>query len=247
MTDCDRDLYELLQVSPTADPDVIAAAWRRLAARAHPDAGGDPGRFQELEHAYATLSDPAKRAAYDLDRRRAAEASAGADSTMTIAAPAPATPVPFTDPAGPVAAAPGIGGGHGWWTTWRRLEGRMAHALTAAPWGVSVLTTAVSGGAIGYVGSGLATLPPPAEIWQLGIVGLLAWLSAGCGFLLGRGRSITAWTWAVRAYVAAILLFAVLATFHALAPLLGPAIIVAVAVLTVRHRSRRTRTVGAPR
>ncbi|TAM62455.1 MAG: hypothetical protein EPN50_06650, partial [Chloroflexota bacterium] len=35
-----RDLYRILQVHPEADPDVIQAAYRRLARRRHPDAPG---------------------------------------------------------------------------------------------------------------------------------------------------------------------------------------------------------------
>lgn len=239
----DHDLYELLQVSPTADPDVIAAAWRRLAARAHPDAGGDPARFQELELAYATLSDPGRRAAYDLDRRRAAETALGADSPTTTAAPAPAVPVPF---AGPVATAPGASRSHGWWATWLRIEGRMARLLAAAPWGVSVVTAAVAGGATAQLGVGLAVLPRPVVLWHLGVVGLAAWLAATAGWLIYRRRSLAAWSWTLRCYAAALLALLALATLHALAPLLGPAIIVALVVLIVRHRAHR-RTVGAPR
>jgi curved DNA-binding protein CbpA len=70
--------YRILQVDPSADPEVIAAAYRRLAMKYHPDTtGSGPGsqaRMQELNEAYAVLSDPARRSAYDrmLDAERRA-------------------------------------------------------------------------------------------------------------------------------------------------------------------------------
>lgn len=240
--DPDADLYELLQVSPTADPDVIAAAWRRLAARYHPD-GPEPDedRFKLLERAYSILSDPAARASYDLDRRLSAETARGADSATTTAAPAPAVPVPY-------ATAPGAGGsgGHGWWATWLRIEGRMARLLATAPWGVSVVTAAVAGGTLGYVGSGLATLPPPAEIWQLGVIGFGAWLAGGMGWVVHRRHSVATWAIAVRLYTLAMIVLLTLAAAHAIAQLLGVLLLVAVVAAVLRHRAHR-RTVGAPR
>ena len=35
-----RDPYRILQVQPDADPDVMRAAYRVLARKVHPDAGG---------------------------------------------------------------------------------------------------------------------------------------------------------------------------------------------------------------
>ena len=37
------DYYEILQVSRNASPEVIEAAWRRLARMHHPDADKSPG------------------------------------------------------------------------------------------------------------------------------------------------------------------------------------------------------------
>ena len=61
------DYYELLQVSPNAEPEAIRRIHRLLAARYHPDNAetGDQERFLLLNEAYSTLSDPAKRLAYD--------------------------------------------------------------------------------------------------------------------------------------------------------------------------------------
>jgi hypothetical protein len=57
--------YELLQVSPEADIEVIKAAYRARSKKVHPDAGGSEAEAKALNHAYEVLSDPTKRAAYD--------------------------------------------------------------------------------------------------------------------------------------------------------------------------------------
>lgn len=59
------DYYTTLGVDRSADPETIKRAYRRLAAQHHPDRGGDTNRFQEIQAAYDTLSDPQKRAEYD--------------------------------------------------------------------------------------------------------------------------------------------------------------------------------------
>jgi len=53
-----------------ADAKAIRDAFRALALRYHPDRNKEPGaeeRFKEIAEAYAVLSDPNKRAAYDAD------------------------------------------------------------------------------------------------------------------------------------------------------------------------------------
>lgn len=59
------DYYTTLGVSKDSSPDEIKRAYRRLASQYHPDKGGDTKKFQEIQAAYDTLSDPQKRAAYD--------------------------------------------------------------------------------------------------------------------------------------------------------------------------------------
>jgi curved DNA-binding protein CbpA len=62
------DLYDLLQVSPGAAPEVIHAAYRALARQCHPDVSGDPEApkaMRRLNAAYQVLSNPARRARYD--------------------------------------------------------------------------------------------------------------------------------------------------------------------------------------
>ena len=64
-----KDYYELLGVPRGASDKKIKAAYRRLARKHHPDVNkGDRGaeeRFKEISEAFAVLSDPNKRAAYD--------------------------------------------------------------------------------------------------------------------------------------------------------------------------------------
>ena len=57
--------YDVLGVQKTATADEIKRAYRRLASQHHPDKGGDTAKFQEIEAAYRTLSDPDKRSQYD--------------------------------------------------------------------------------------------------------------------------------------------------------------------------------------
>lgn len=61
-------LYQILQVDPSADPEIIDVAYRRLAMKHHPDRGGGEHAQQamrKLNAARDTLKDPQKRAAYD--------------------------------------------------------------------------------------------------------------------------------------------------------------------------------------
>ena len=57
--------YRELGVAPDASEDAIKKAYRKLALQHHPDKGGDPEKFKAISTAFAVLSDPEKRAAYD--------------------------------------------------------------------------------------------------------------------------------------------------------------------------------------
>lgn len=65
----DRDYYEILGVSREASIPEIKRGYREAAVRWHPDRNPDnpeaEERFKEAAEAYATLSDPEKRARYD--------------------------------------------------------------------------------------------------------------------------------------------------------------------------------------
>jgi hypothetical protein len=62
------DYYEVLQVSQNADTETINRVFRLLAQRFHPDnrETGDENWFKVLVEAHSVLSDPQKRAAYDV-------------------------------------------------------------------------------------------------------------------------------------------------------------------------------------
>jgi len=68
-----RTLYHMLMLDPSVDTEIITLVYRQLAKRHHPDrdSRSDAGaRMAELNAAYATLSDPVKRAQYDRSLRR---------------------------------------------------------------------------------------------------------------------------------------------------------------------------------
>src|SRR5712692_2419327 len=68
-----QDYYELLQISPNADPETIHRIYRILAQRYHPDnvECSDPELFHHMTVSYRVLSDPERRAAYDVQHRAA--------------------------------------------------------------------------------------------------------------------------------------------------------------------------------
>lgn len=71
MADHDVDLYGILGISSQATVEDIRRAYRECALRWHPDRVSNndkdnaKSRFQEVVHAFAVLSDPLKRQAYD--------------------------------------------------------------------------------------------------------------------------------------------------------------------------------------
>lgn len=60
-----KNYYDILGVKRDATQDDIKKAFRKLAAKYHPDAGGDEEKFKEVSEAYTTLSDADKRKEYD--------------------------------------------------------------------------------------------------------------------------------------------------------------------------------------
>jgi curved DNA-binding protein CbpA len=66
-----RDPYQILQLHPSAVPELIEVAYRTLARLHHPDHSDNPeasGAMADLNWAYATLREPALREAYDRTR-----------------------------------------------------------------------------------------------------------------------------------------------------------------------------------
>jgi curved DNA-binding protein CbpA len=79
----DFNPYKVLAVDPSADLDVISAAYRALSKKFHPDVNKTPeaeARMRELNRAYDMLKDPAQRRQVDADLARAASTSTGSYS-----------------------------------------------------------------------------------------------------------------------------------------------------------------------
>ncbi len=138
----DIDPYAVLGVRRTATREEIARAYRALAKRHHPDAGAPPSaEMGRINDAWRTLSDPARRASWDL--RHGVTPVTSADWTA-------APPRPYPQPAGSPrpdqpsreAAAPPSAPGSGW-------------AVAAAVAGIAI--------AIGVVLAGVAIVTRPGD------------------------------------------------------------------------------------
>lgn len=80
------DYYEILHVHPAAHPDVIQAAYRRLALLYHPDRNSSPeagDMMAQVNRAYEVLSNPERRAAYDRERGTQTQTGSGHSSRQT--------------------------------------------------------------------------------------------------------------------------------------------------------------------
>jgi hypothetical protein len=72
-----HDYYEILQVSPGAEPEVIVAAYKGLAKKYHPDrSSADQARMMLINLASDVLRDPETRSRYDTEFRKRARGTA---------------------------------------------------------------------------------------------------------------------------------------------------------------------------
>lgn len=77
--------YEVLGVAATARVAELRSAYVGLARVHHPDrSGGDAARMRAVNEAWATLSDPARRAQYDLSLRGHPMSSSGPADEPTV-------------------------------------------------------------------------------------------------------------------------------------------------------------------
>jgi curved DNA-binding protein CbpA len=103
------DPYKILQVDPEAEDEVIAAAYRRLARKYHPDTatGAEAkGRMEAINAAWEVIGNPKRRAAYDRERAVAAAMSRRGDGGAAPTGPPTSPTAPFTPPAASGAARP---------------------------------------------------------------------------------------------------------------------------------------------
>jgi curved DNA-binding protein CbpA len=86
------DPYRVLQVAPTAEQEVLNAAYRALALKYHPDRDKTRAasrRMTELNAAYRLVRDPDRRSAWDAAQRRAAYGFTTVATRSTDAVPPP--------------------------------------------------------------------------------------------------------------------------------------------------------------
>ena len=102
------DYYEVLQVHPRAESEVIRAAYRTLARKYHPDVeGGNSARMIAINDAWDVLGDPIRRAAYDAARSGSAVRSpaGAAGATGSTGSTGSTWGAGRTQPAGQASAA----------------------------------------------------------------------------------------------------------------------------------------------
>ncbi len=86
-----KDYYAILQIHPLAEPEVVKAAYDRLARKYHPDVNQNAAasqRMKDINEAYEILSKPEKRSRYDLAYSQKSEAG-GASPTPEPPRPKP--------------------------------------------------------------------------------------------------------------------------------------------------------------
>jgi curved DNA-binding protein CbpA len=92
----ERDYYEVLGIAPDASAEEIRRAYHRLAFQCHPDRNRKSKeahkKMQELNEAYAILSDPIKRREFDLPRgygKRVPKFKKGSKVKISVNSPSP--------------------------------------------------------------------------------------------------------------------------------------------------------------
>ncbi len=91
------DPYAVLQIVPTADQEVVHAAFKALALKYHPDHDATrraSEKMAELNRAYAVLRDEKDRSAYDRSHRMTVAGISVSAAAARPAAGSPPTPTP---------------------------------------------------------------------------------------------------------------------------------------------------------
>jgi curved DNA-binding protein CbpA len=76
------DYFAMLELPrrPWLEAEVVKASFQRMAATAHPDAGGGPGAFAELNAAWQALRDPVTRLRHFLELEHPAALALGRET-----------------------------------------------------------------------------------------------------------------------------------------------------------------------
>ena len=103
-----RNHYRVLHVQPEAPVEVIKASYRTLMSRLrmHPDLGGGHAEAQMVNEAWAVLSDPEQRAAYDRQLRIQALAQIARGMMGSAADPQPERHCPLCGHTAPLMLRP---------------------------------------------------------------------------------------------------------------------------------------------
>jgi curved DNA-binding protein CbpA len=91
------DPYAVLQILPSAEQEVVNAAFKALALKYHPDHDATrraAEKMAELNRAHAILRDERSRSAHDRARRATVAGISVAHSVRTGSVPPPAAPSP---------------------------------------------------------------------------------------------------------------------------------------------------------
>jgi len=124
-----KNYYDILGIGPGAEPEVIKAAYTALARKYHPDTGGSAQRMKEINESYEVLSDPQKKARYDICCR---QKSGGSSRNRAYYEPPPPPPPPSPPPPPPRADVPGI-------LPWPSLTWQRVALFCSIPLGVGLM------------------------------------------------------------------------------------------------------------
>jgi curved DNA-binding protein CbpA len=97
----EQNYYDILQVSPSAEMEVVVAAYRRLAFKYHPDRNSDPASQQKMRlliEAYEVLSDSNRRAAYDAKHKNKPDKETSGQEPGIVEMPPPVEASPYYPP-----------------------------------------------------------------------------------------------------------------------------------------------------
>ena len=184
--------YAALGVWADASQDEIRSTYRRLAGLHHPDAGGEPARFLEIQAAYDVLGDLAARRRYDASLRPREPEPEPKPELL------PALPGERDRPSAKSAAALGLGVA----ATGLLLGGLVMEQVSALSWRTLVILR-ITGLLLGLAGAKLARseLEALRRLRELHAHGIGAVVdlpapsratrtAARCGWMLGRAAPV---------------------------------------------------------